>query len=108
MAFQTDEITVSGLNETLQPEGIEFRGELPAASARVLTLPAVRFVADLARHFEGTRRDLLRRRVDRQREIVDGHMPDFLAATAKVREADWKVAPIPGTSRTAPWKSPAR
>ena len=33
--------------------------------------------------------------MDRQREIVAGHMPGFLAATAKVREADWKVAPIP-------------
>ncbi|MGP8245555.1 MAG: malate synthase A [Bryobacteraceae bacterium] len=95
MALPTGEISVSGLNATLQPEGIEFRGELPAASQRVLTLPAVRFVADLARRFESTRRDLLRRRVDRQREIVAGHMPDFLAATAKVREADWKVAPIP-------------
>jgi malate synthase len=95
MAFPTDLISVSTLNEALHAEGIEFRGELPAAAQRVLTLPAVRFVADLARHFDSTRRDLLQRRVERQREIVAGRMPGFLPETAKVRGADWKVAPIP-------------
>jgi malate synthase len=84
---------------SLQPEGIEIRGQVPPAFQPILTADALRFVAGLARRFETTRQDLLRRRVVRQQEIVDGRMPDFLPETAAVREANWKVAPIPGDLR---------
>ena len=77
------------------PEGIELRGQLPAAYQEILTADALRFVSDLARRFEATRQDLLRRRKVRQQEIVDGRMPDFLPETAKIRESDWTVAAIP-------------
>ena len=49
--------------------------------------------------FETTRQELLRRRVERQQEIVAGEMPDFLPETAAIREEDWKVAPIPADLR---------
>jgi malate synthase len=80
-------------------EGIEIRGPLPPAFKEILTPGAIRFVAGLARRFETTRQDLLRRRTQRQQEIVDGRMPDFLPETAAVREANWKVAPIPDDLR---------
>src|SRR5262249_60468345 len=46
-----------------------------------------------------TRQELLARRQQRQKEIADGRMPDFLPETAAVREGTWKVAPIPDDLR---------
>ncbi len=95
MASEALGLSPSELNTALQPEGIELRGHLPAGSPEILTADAVRFVADLARRFEATRQELLHRRTLRQQEIVEGRMPEFLSETARVRESDWKVAPIP-------------
>src|SRR5207302_2983254 len=46
--------------------------------------------------FGATREALLARRVERQREIDAGAMPDFLAEPRHVREdPSWRVAPAP-------------
>ncbi len=82
-----------------QPKGVEFRGAAPSGSTSILTPEAVGFVADLARRFESTRQDLLRRRQQRQLEIVDGRMPDFLPETGKIRDRSWQVASIPADLR---------
>src|SRR5690349_86830 len=82
-------------NALLESEGIEVRGQSPAGTTEILTPDALRFVADLARRFEPVRRDLLSRRDQRQQEIVNGRMPQFLPETAAVRDSEWKVAPIP-------------
>ena len=71
----------------MQPNGVEFRGAAPSGSTEILTPEAVGFVAELARKFESTRQELLRRRQQRQLEIVDGRMPEFLPETAAIREA---------------------
>jgi malate synthase len=76
-------------------EGVEFRGEAPYSAAEILTPEAVRFVAELARRFDATRRELLDRRRERQQEIADGRMPEFLPETAAIREKNWTVATIP-------------
>jgi malate synthase len=70
------------------------RGPVPG-SDRVLTDPALAFVADLQRRFGPIRLDLLRRREERQAELDAGVRPDFLAATREIRETDWRVAPAP-------------
>ena len=62
---------------------------------QILTPEATRFLTQLARRFESRRRELLERRLIRQREIDGGTLPRFLAETAPIREAEWKVAPIP-------------
>ena len=62
---------------------------------RILTAEAVRFLTKLARTFEPRRQELLRARRERQREIDEGRMPDFLPETAFIRQAEWKVAPVP-------------
>ncbi len=80
---------------SLRPDGIEFRGQAPRGADAILTPEAVRFVTDLSRRFEKTRQELLRRRQQRQQEIVDGRLPDFLPETAAIRDQSWKVAPIP-------------
>ncbi|HEX8984512.1 MAG TPA: malate synthase A [Bryobacteraceae bacterium] len=62
---------------------------------KVLTDDALRFLAALARRFEGRRRDLLQARRARQMRLDAGEMPDFLPGTAAVRQEEWRVAPIP-------------
>jgi len=65
------------------------------AQSEILTEEAVRFLAKLARNFEDSRQELLRKRRVRQQEIDAGTMPDFLSDTASIRAANWAVAPIP-------------
>jgi len=75
--------------------GARIGAPVTPAFAEILTPPALRFIADLARRFEPRRRELLARRADRQREFDAGGFPDFLKSTADVRAAEWRVAPIP-------------
>ncbi|HEY7097233.1 MAG TPA: malate synthase A [Terriglobales bacterium] len=65
------------------------------AEAKILTPEATDFLSNLARRFEPRRQELLARRRVRQQEIDRGDMPDFLAETKQIRDAEWKVAPIP-------------
>ena len=68
--------------------------DVPGA-AEILTPDALAFVADLQRRFSHERISLLEARHERQKELDAGVLPDFLAGTADVRSADWRVAPAP-------------
>ncbi|NIO38964.1 MAG: malate synthase A [Burkholderiales bacterium] len=61
----------------------------------MLTPQAIDFLAKLHRKFDARRIELLERRVLRQKELDTGKLPDFLPETKPIREADWKVAPVP-------------
>ncbi|WP_406505542.1 malate synthase A [Streptomyces sp. NBC_00212] len=61
----------------------------------VLTDAALAFVAELHRNFTARRDELLTRRQDRRAEIARTSTLDFRPETAKIRAADWKVAPAP-------------
>jgi malate synthase len=74
------------------PAGVELRG---AGDDRVLASEALAFVALLHRELNGERKRLLAARRERQAELDDGALPDFLAVTQHVREADWSVASAP-------------
>ncbi|TAK54282.1 MAG: malate synthase A [Gammaproteobacteria bacterium] len=71
------------------------RGPLPPQWQAILTPGAVAFVEELARRFTPEIVRLLAERERRQAEFDAGALPDFLADTRKVRESDWRVAPIP-------------
>ncbi len=77
------------------PDGVEVSGPVVPGSERILTPDSLAFVADLQRRFGALRLDLLKRREERQAELDAGVRPDFLVATAHVRESDWVVAPAP-------------
>ena len=77
------------------PEGIEIKGARGRGHERVLTPEALGFVAALARGFEGTRRQLMAWRQERQAALDAGALPDFLAGTAGVRAGDWKIRGVP-------------
>jgi malate synthase len=77
------------------PEGVSIGGVVSPDFEKVLTKEAVAFVADLQRRFNPRREELLAARIERQKRLDAGEKPDFLPETAKIRESDWTVAPLP-------------
>jgi len=75
--------------------GIEILAPAQSGQERVLTPPALQFIADLQRHFDPTRIQLLSARAERQKRLDAGEKPDFLRETRNIRESEWTVAPIP-------------
>ena len=67
---------------------------LPGAE-EVLTDEALGFVAELHERFDDRRRALLAKRVERQKRLDAGELPDFPEETRHIRESDWKVGRIP-------------
>lgn len=74
---------------------ITFTQPINSAYSEILTTDVLNFVAELASRFTATRDSLLAKRIERQKQLDSGEMPDFLPQTKAIREADWKVAPIP-------------
>ncbi len=77
------------------PSTVGVVGHPTPSSAHILTPEALAFVADLHRTFNPTRLRLLERRTARQAEFDAGAVPDFLAETAEIRQAEWQVASAP-------------
>jgi malate synthase len=75
--------------------GVELRARVESRDEAILSAEALAFVAELHRRFDGTRRELLAGRVERQARIDAGELPDFLPETREIRESDWRVAPAP-------------
>jgi malate synthase len=88
--------SVGTLNyRTLLQEDIEIKGDISEDFSKILTLDAMRFVAELVRKFGPRRDELLLRRAAIQTDIDSGWTPDFLPNTREIRESSWTVAPIP-------------
>ena len=62
---------------------------------RVLTGPALGFVADLQRRFGPRRDELIAKRAERRAEIGRTGRLDFRPETSEVRAGDWRVAAAP-------------
>ena len=76
------------------PAGLQITRDAEGAG-RVLTPAALAFVADLVRRFRPRVDELLERRRARHARFAAGETPHFLPDTAAIRDADWRVAPIP-------------
>jgi len=74
---------------------MKINGKLTPEFQEIITPEALQFVEQIERSFGQRRRELLQARVERQKALDSGDLPDFLPETANVRAADWKVAPIP-------------
>jgi len=61
----------------------------------VLTEAALDFLAELHERFDSRRRDLLGAREERQERFNGGELPDFREDTRDIRDAEWRVGPIP-------------
>src|SRR5260221_3287661 len=74
---------------------VALSGRVTTEFAEILTPDALEFIAKLHRRFEPRRQELLARRGARQAEFDRGALPDFLAETKKIRDAEWTIAPQP-------------
>ena len=74
---------------------LEITGPVNDAHREILSAEALAFLASLSKQFEARRLQLLERRRSRQAELDSGKQPDFLPETTAIRQADWRVAPIP-------------
>jgi malate synthase len=95
-------LTINGVTIS-STAGVEVRGPRLARLDEVLNGPALEFLARLHREFEPTRQALLRARRERQVRLDAGELPDFLAETRQLREADWKVAPVTNRDLQQRW-----
>ena len=76
-------------------DGVELDAPVSPEFAEILTPAALAFVEKLVREFGPALEGLMAARVERQKEIDAGAMPEFLTATEAVRDAGWSAAPIP-------------
>jgi malate synthase len=76
-------------------DALKINGNMKPEYEAILTPEVLAFVGDLVERFSARREALLAKRVERQKRIDAGEFPDFLPQTKSIREADWKVAPIP-------------
>jgi len=74
---------------------VEILGRRIEGAEEVLTPLALQLLASLHRRFNPQRLELLGARARRQALLDDGALPEFLSATAQLRAADWRIAPVP-------------
>src|SRR6516165_2161946 len=74
---------------------VEILGRRIERAEEVLTPLALQLLGSLHRRFNGRRLELLEARAERQAAFDEGALPDFPAATAPLRAAEWRVAPVP-------------
>ena len=74
---------------------VEILGPQVERAGEVLTPLALQLLSSLHRRFNPRRLELLAARAARQLLLDDGALPQFLPASAAVRAADWRVAPVP-------------
>ena len=82
-------------NQLDLPNGVKVTGRIDKGFETILTRPALEFVAELHRRFDHTRKSLLKQRQVRQTALNAGVSIDFNPLTRKIRDGDWKVAPVP-------------
>jgi malate synthase len=74
---------------------MQVTGSMAPGFDNVLTPGALHFITRLHRQFNPRRLGLLAKRQERQAQIDQGILPDFLPETQAIRDGDWKIAPIP-------------
>ncbi|OQY97690.1 MAG: hypothetical protein B6D36_18385, partial [Planctomycetes bacterium UTPLA1] len=72
---------------------IQILADVSSEFGEILTPEALNFVAQLQHEFADRRDSLLTARKNRQRELDDGAMPDFLESTRSIRVGNWQIAP---------------
>ena len=77
------------------PAGVAIKAAMKPGFEGIITREAMEFIVGLERKFGARRRELLARRAEHQKRLDRGERPDFLPETAKVRDGDWTVAPLP-------------
>ena len=79
----------------MEHNSIEIQGEQTSEVQEILTPTALELLQHLHRTFNSQRLELLKLRKQRQQEIDDGALPEFLPHTQSIRDDNWSVAPLP-------------
>ncbi|KMY45894.1 malate synthase [Bacillus sp. FJAT-27916] len=79
----------------VQTNGLNIHGKMEQGFEEILTPEALEFIEQLERHFGPRRKELLEKRAERQKEIDEGKLPDFLKETEHIRNGDWTIASLP-------------
>ncbi len=75
---------------------LEIKSPIPSSAQHILSNDAIQFIEKLVREFSPRRKELLAARVERQKQLDAGFLPDFLPSTKHIRDdRSWKVASIP-------------
>lgn len=89
----------TALKQAASPATFRLLGPPLPRDEEVLTPEALALLDMLHRRFDCRRLQLLCARVERQRRIDYGELPDFLPETAHIRKADWRIAAVPNDLR---------
>ena len=73
---------------------LQVTGTLTPAFEEILSPGALAFVEKLESEFGERRKNLLIKRVNRQKEIDGGMLPHFLPETKHVRNSDWSISTV--------------
>ena len=74
---------------------LQIKAKLKDNFKEILSEDALNFISILERTFRDRRKELLKRRIEIQKQISEGKFPDFPEETKDIRNSDWKVAAIP-------------
>jgi malate synthase len=74
---------------------MNIKGMSTPAFQQILTSEALAFIEGLEREFGPRRRELLQKRLERQKTFDAGTLPGFLPETAGIRASEWSVGSIP-------------
>jgi malate synthase len=78
-----------------QTSGIQILGRMTDQYKEILTPGALTFIEKLEGRFGEQRKQLLEARKERQKQIEQGVLPDFLPETEHIRKGNWTVASLP-------------
>ena len=74
---------------------VKISGKMSEGFEKILSKEALDFVGSLHRQFNSKREELLKRRLQRQKEVDGGQMFRFLPETENIRSGSWKVTSTP-------------
>lgn len=81
--------------EQATSQNFEIVGDLSLQAQEILTLEALDFIVSLHERFNERRKELLKRREERQKRLNDGEQLQFLKETEQIRKGNWTIAPLP-------------
>lgn len=77
------------------PDGVDIRGRFDPEFAKILTIDALQFVADLQMEFRNQIKYAMECRREAKKKYNEGAVPGFDPATRYIREREWVCAPVP-------------
>ncbi|MGP9435330.1 malate synthase A [Ewingella sp. AOP8-B2-18] len=83
------------MNQQITHAPLQFTRNLSSNDALILTDKAIDFLTELVTRFSASRHHLLQSRIEQQRKIDQGQLPDFISETNSIREGVWQIKGIP-------------